>query len=51
MLKLSQNYAGPISFSSYNVADAADTTIGGGGGVLEAKTDVNSYLNAFAIAI
>jgi hypothetical protein len=43
-------YAGQISFSSYNVADAADTTIGGGG-VIEAGTDVNSYLNAFAMAI
>ena len=34
----------------YNVADTADTSVGGGG-VLAAYTDANSYKNSFAIAL
>ena len=34
-------YSGQIDFTLYNVADTADTTVGGGG-VLEADTDVDS---------
>jgi len=43
-------YAGQIDFTMYNIADTADTSVGGGG-VLAAYTDANSYKNSFAIAL
>jgi hypothetical protein len=43
-------YSCQIDFTLYNVADMADTTVGGGG-VLEAETADESHKNAFAVAI
>lgn len=45
--------AGSVGCICYNVADAADTTIGDGGtvsGVIAPSTAASSYLNGFAIA-